>query len=122
MKNLNEAFGWDKYIRPFLYKKLPSRTGWSAVLGTLSALTFIIMVLTSMVLAMYYVPSPDKAWESVQYITNEIPCGNILRGLHHWGAGAMVVLVFLHLVINYLHGSYIRPRHVAGEFIAHVVS
>lgn len=110
MKNLNEAFGWDKYLKPFLYKKLPSKTGWSAVLGTLSALTFIIMVLTGMVLAMYYVPSPDKAWDSVQYITNEIPCGSILRGLHHWGAGAMVLLVFLHLVINYLHGSYIRPR------------
>ena len=94
--------GWDKYLKPFLYKRLPDRTGWSAVLGTLCALTFIVLVMTGMILAFYYVPSPDKAWDSVRYISNDVPLGKILRGLHHWGAGLMVFLVFCHLMVTYV--------------------
>ena len=104
--------GWDKYLKPFLYKRLPDRTGWSAVLGTLCALTFIVLVMTGMILAFYYVPSPDKAWDSVRYISNDVPLGKILRGLHHWGAGLMVFLVFCHLMVTYVHGSYAKPRQL----------
>lgn len=110
--NLCKTLGWDKYIKPFLYKELPPTTGWSAILGTLCALTFIIMVVTGMVLAFYYVPDPDKAWASVKYINDEIALGRIVRGLHHWGAGAMVFLVFCHLMVSYLHGSYAAPRQL----------
>lgn len=108
--NMLKDLGWETHLRPFLYKRLPDGTGWSAVLGTLCALTFLIMVGTGMVLAFYYVPSPDKAWDSVRYISNDVPAGKLLRGLHHWGAGAMVLLVFLHQMVTYFHGSYIRPR------------
>ena len=114
--------GWDAYLKPFLFKKLPSKTGWSAVLGTLCALTFIIMAVTGMILAFYYVPDPDKAWDSVNFISNEVAMGKLLRGLHHWGAGAMVLLVFVHMIISYLHGSYQNPRQLtwvtgAGLFL-----
>lgn len=108
--SLRNTMGWDKYIKPFLNKELPPTTGWSAILGTLCALTFAIMAVTGMVLAFYYVPDPDKAWDSVQYISNELALGGIVRGLHHWGAGAMVLLVFCHLMVSYLHGSYAAPR------------
>ena len=108
--SFRKSIGWDTHLKPFLYKKLPEHTGWSAILGTLCALCFIILALTGMVLAFYYVPSPDKAWDSVQFITNEVPMGNIVRGLHHWGAGAMVLLVFCHLMVTYLHGAYMAPR------------
>ena len=104
--------GWDDHIKPFLYKKLPSKTGWSAVLGTLCAMIFIVMAVTGMILAFYYVPDPDKAWDSVNYISNEVAAGNILRGLHHWGAGAMVLLAFVHMLVSYLHGSYQNPRQL----------
>lgn len=110
--NFRKNIGWDEHIRPFLHKKLPEGTGWSAILGTLCALTFALMAVTGMVLAFYYVPSPDKAWDSVQYISNQVPMGGILRGLHHWGAGAMVLLVFCHLMVSYLHGSYANPRQL----------
>ena len=91
--NIRSDLGWEKYLKPFLYKRLPDGTGWSAVLGTMCALTFMLLVVTGMILAFYYVPSPDKAWDSVQYISNEVPLGNIVRGLHHWSAGLMVLLV-----------------------------
>lgn len=110
--SFRDDIGWDKYLKPFLYKKLPPCTGWSAVLGTLCAGCFIILVLTGMILAFYYVPSPDKAWESVQYISNDVALGGLLRGIHHWAAGAMVLLVFCHLIVTYVHGSYMKPRQV----------
>lgn len=109
---MRNTMGWDKYIKPFLYKELPPETGWSAILGTLCALTFIVMVITGMVLAFYYVPDPGKAWQSVKFINDEVALGRIVRGLHHWGAGAMVFLVFCHLMVSYLHGSYAAPRQV----------
>ena len=105
-----DYIGWSTHLKPFLYKKLPSRTGWSAVLGTLCALLFVILACTGIILAFYYVPSPDKAYDSVQYISNELPAGHILRGLHHWGAGLMVLLVFIHQMVTYFNGSYIKPR------------
>lgn len=108
--NIRSDIGWDSHLKPFLYKRLPDATGWSAVLGTLCALVFIIMVCTGIILAFYYVPSPDKAWDSVKYISNDLPAGRLLRGLHHWGAGAMVLLVFIHQMVSYFHGSYVRPR------------
>lgn len=110
--NLRKTVGWDKYIKPFLFKELPPTTGWSAILGTLCALTFMIMIVTGMILAFYYVPDPDKAWESVKYINDQVALGRIVRGLHHWGAGAMVFLVFCHLMVSYLHGSYAAPRQL----------
>ena len=110
--DLRNTMGWDKYLKPFLFKELPRGTGWSAILGTLCALTFVIMAVTGMILAFYYVPDPDKAWDSVQFINNEVALGKIVRGLHHWGAGAMVLLVFCHLMVSYLHGSYAAPRQI----------
>ena len=83
--NIRSDLGWEKYLKPFLYKRLPDGTGWSAVLGTMCALTFMLLVVTGMILAFYYVPSPDKAWDSVQYISNEVPLGNIVRGVVHIG-------------------------------------
>jgi ubiquinol-cytochrome c reductase cytochrome b subunit len=106
------SIGWETHLKPFLSKRLPSRTGWSAVIGTLCALNFLLLALTGMVLAFYYVPSPEKAWDSVQFISKEVPLGKILRGLHHWGSGSMVSLVCIHLMVSYVHGSYMKPRHI----------
>ncbi len=108
--NIGKHIGWETHLKPFLYKRLPDGTGWSAVLGTLCALVFLLMVVTGIVLAFYYVPSPDKAWNSVRFISNDVAAGQLLRGLHHWGAGAMVLLVFVHQMVTYFHGAYVNPR------------
>ena len=49
--NIRSDLGWEKYLKPFLYKRLPDGTGWSAVLGTMCALTFMLLVVTGMILA-----------------------------------------------------------------------
>ena len=57
-----ERIGWEDGIGPFLFKKLPSRTGWYATLGSLLVVLFGTMFVSGVFLAMYYNPSPDKAY------------------------------------------------------------
>jgi ubiquinol-cytochrome c reductase cytochrome b subunit len=112
MKTLCLRIGWDVHLKPFLYKKLPSNLGWSATLGSLCAILFGVMAISGMFLAMYYSPSPDKAYQSIEYIMTEVPLGSLLRGIHHWGAGAMVLAVFVHLLSVFFSGSFKAPREL----------
>jgi len=116
MRQLKGAFkhriGWDVHLEPFLFKHLPPGTGWSATLGSLCALLFALMTVTGMFLAMYYSPSPDKAYQSIDYIMQEVSLGRVLRGLHHWGAGAMVLAVLAHLSTVFFAGSFKPPREL----------
>lgn len=111
-KNFLENIGWEEHLRPFLYKKLPPGTGWAATLGSLCALLFGMMAVSGLFLAMYYNPSPDKAYQSVDFIMTSVSLGAVLRGIHHWGAGAMVLAVFIHLLSNYFSGSFKAPRQL----------
>ncbi len=108
--SFRDRIGWEPYLKPFLFKKLPPGTTWWATLGSLCMLLFGLMTVTGIFLAMYYNPSPDKAYQSVDYIMKDVPLGAILRGLHHWGAGAMVLVVFIHLLSTFFPGSYQAPR------------
>ena len=112
LKPFLERIGWEKGLRPFLFKKLSPRTGWSATLGSLCVMLFAVQVVTGIFLAMYYNASPDKAYQSVDYIMKDVPLGTLLRGIHHWGASAMVVAVVLHLLSNFFAGTYKAPREV----------
>ncbi|MEJ2724541.1 MAG: cytochrome b N-terminal domain-containing protein [Deltaproteobacteria bacterium] len=109
---ISERIGWSAYLRPFLYKKLPPDLGWSATLGSLCVLLFVVLAVTGMFLAMYYNPSPDKAYQSIDYIMNDVHMGSILRGIHHWAASAMVIAVFLHMLSNYFSGAFKAPREL----------
>ena len=68
--------------------------------------------ITGILLTIYYVPSPQDAYSSVAFITNEITAGWLIRGLHHWGASAMVLLTVLHMVRVIIYGAYKYPREV----------
>lgn len=111
-KTILQRIGWDVHLKSFLYKKLPSNLGWSVTLGSLCAALFLLLGVTGMVLAMYYSPAPDLAYQSIEYIMNDVPMGKLLRGLHHWGAGAMVLAVFLHLFSVFFNGSFKAPREL----------
>ncbi|MEW6666097.1 MAG: cytochrome b N-terminal domain-containing protein [Thermodesulfobacteriota bacterium] len=109
---LAERLGWERHLKPFLEKPLTGDLNWSFTLGGVSALLFGVQALTGMILAMYYNPSADHAYQSIDYIMREVSGGRILRGIHHWGAGAMVILVFVHMVTNFFHGAYKAPREM----------
>jgi quinol-cytochrome oxidoreductase complex cytochrome b subunit len=111
-QDLARRIGWQEHLKPFLYKQLPARTGWSATLGSLCVMLFALLAVSGLGLALYYNPSPDKAYQSVDYIMKAVPSGAILRGLHHWGASAMVLCVFLHLMATFFAGSHQAPREL----------
>lgn len=99
----------------------------SAFVYCFGGLTFLIIVtqiLSGMFLAMYYVPDIVNAYRSVQYITDEVLLGQIVRGMHFWGASLVIIMMFLHMLRVFFTGSYKAPREmnwVVGVLIFFVV-
>ena len=80
---------------------------------------------TGILLRIYYVPTPDHAYDSVQFITTQVPAGWLIRGLHHYGASAMVILTVLHMLRVIFSGAYKFPREITwftGVFLLLVVT
>jgi quinol-cytochrome oxidoreductase complex cytochrome b subunit len=94
------------------YKLAPSYLGIFSCFGGITFFIFILQVVTGILLLVYYVPTTAQAYDSVVYITNDVPFGWLIRGLHHWGANIMIVTVFIHMGKIYFHGIYKNPREL----------
>jgi quinol-cytochrome oxidoreductase complex cytochrome b subunit len=108
---LDERIGWRSVWEAVFIRKVP-KVNLLYTLGSATLFTAINQIVTGILLTIYYVPSPDQAYASVQYITNQVPAGWLIRGLHHWGASAMVLLTVLHMIRVIFYGSYKFPREV----------
>src|SRR5699024_2909423 len=64
--------------------------------GGLTFFVVVIQILSGMFLTMYYVPDIENAWKSVYYLQTEVAHGQIVRGMHHWGASVVIVMLLLH--------------------------
>src|SRR5918998_1375137 len=110
---LDERSGASPIIRYQLWRKVPKGSAWwGATLGVATLFAFLSQVVTGIFLAMYYRPSPSEAYASVAHITNDVFLGEFVRGVHKWGAGVMVICVFLHMGTNFLIGAYKYPREI----------
>lgn len=85
---------------------------WWNTLGSASLFLFIMQGLTGIFLTIYYTPSPDHAYDSIQYIMNDVAFGWMIRGMHHWGSSLMVLVVFIHLVRVFVTASFKYPREL----------
>ena len=83
---------------------------WWWCLGGTPAYLFIVQAITGVLLTFYYVPTPDKAYESVQLITQELRFGWYIRGLHKWSATLMIIALLLHMMRVFFTGAYRKPR------------
>ena len=108
---LDERTSWKKVWEVIFLRKIP-KVNWFYTLGSATLFVAINQVITGILLTIYYVPTPDHAYDSVQYITTQVPLGWLIRGLHHWGASALVVLVGLHMLRVIFFGAYKFPREV----------
>ncbi len=108
---LDERVGWRAIWQTIFLRKVP-KVNWLFTLGSATLFVAVMQGVTGILLTIYYVPTPDHAYDSVQYITTQVTAGWFIRGLHHWGASAMVVLVFLHMLRVILYGAYKYPREV----------
>ena len=88
------------------------KLNWWYTLGFMALFTFILMAVTGMFLAVYYAPTPDHAYDSVKYLTEEVMFGKAVRGLHHYGASAMVIIVCMHMLQVFFYGACKYPREL----------
>jgi ubiquinol-cytochrome c reductase cytochrome b subunit len=119
---VNERTGFDRVWAALFERHIPEAKGpvaWLYTLGSASLFLFAVQAVTGSLLAMNYVPSPDHAYDSVRFIGEKVAFGGFIRGLHHWGASFMVVLVTAHMLRIYFMGSYKYPRE--GTWMVGVV-
>jgi ubiquinol-cytochrome c reductase cytochrome b subunit len=88
------------------------RSGWWYVFGIATLTAFVVQLVTGAVLATMYIPSTESAYDSLEYITETATFGRLLRGMHYFGASAMVVLIGAHMARVFLTGSFKFPREV----------
>jgi quinol-cytochrome oxidoreductase complex cytochrome b subunit/cytochrome c len=108
----DERTGWTLLKQVLFLEPLPGGSRWAAAFGSLLLFSFVLQVVTGILLAMNYAPSADTAWVSVQFIQNEVFLGDLIRALHHWGSSAMVILLLVHLVQVFVWGAYKKPREL----------
>ena len=108
---INERTGISDVYRVVLARKVP-KTGWAYTLGSATLFVAANQIITGILLSIYYVPTPDHAWGSVYYIQYEVLFGWLIRGLHHYGASLMVILVGLHMIRVVVYGAYKYPREI----------
>jgi quinol-cytochrome oxidoreductase complex cytochrome b subunit len=109
---LEERSGLVGALKYFLFRKVPAETNWFHTLGSATLTAFIVQLVTGVILAMYYKPDPDKAYESIEYITNDLTLGWLVRGMHRWGASVFIILLFLHMGRVFLFAAYKYPREL----------
>ena len=109
---LEERSGLVGGIRYFLFRRVPGDIGWAHTLGSATLTAFLVQTVTGVILAMFYKPSPNEAYESIQHITNDVAFGWLVRGMHRWGASVFIILLFFHMARVFLYGAYKYPREL----------
>ena len=109
---LEERSGLVGGVKYFLFRKVPRDTSWFHTLGSATLTAFLVQAVTGVVLAMYYKPDPNSAYQSIQQITNDVTLGWLVRGMHKWGASVFIILMFFHMARVFLFGAYKYPREL----------
>ena len=109
---VDDRTGHRKLIGHLLDEPIQGGARWAYVFGSALLGTFLVQVVTGVALMTSYAPSDKTAWASVHYITFVQTGGWLVRGLHHHGAQAMVILLAAHLLQVATFGAYKKPREV----------
>ena len=108
---VDERLGVKSLVRGFLDRPIPANVGWLNTLGSATLFLILVQIATGIALALFYVPAADHAYESVQHI-DTLAFGTFVRGVHHWSASALVVLIGLHTLRVFFHAAYKYPREL----------
>lgn len=111
---------WVDYIQ----KDLPQHLDWwPYTLGAIPLTLFGLLVTTGLLLTFYYVPSAEKAYESVEQITNEVYLGWFVRGLHKTSVDLMILFLLFHVIRVFITRAYRSPgelKWVSGSIVLFV--
>lgn len=111
-------FGIDRFVEKVLHRRVP-KTPWYYGDGATLMLLLGMQIVTGLLLSLTYSPTPDTAYQSIEYLTSVQWMGWFIRALHYWAAGIMVVMLVVHLFRLILVAAYKAPRE--GTWIIGVV-
>ncbi len=105
--------GISSWLIPLAKHPVPParKSAWLYVFGSATLFCFILQIITGTALASAYVTSSGQAYESLLFITSS-PVGRIVRGIHYFGASAMIILIGIHAIRVYLMAAYKYPRQM----------
>jgi ubiquinol-cytochrome c reductase cytochrome b subunit len=109
---LDDRTGYKLLLHEALNEPIPGGARWRYITGSMLTFAFAVQVITGFFLWTAYSPSTQTAWESVYYIQHVMSCGWLVRGIHHFAAQAMMVLLGLHFLQVVWDGAYRAPREV----------
>src|SRR5881275_2655369 len=110
---LEDRLGLSKIIELGSHKTVPShRYSVFYYLGGMTLFFFLVQVCTGVLLMLYYRPSAEEAFESVEFIMTTVPFGWLIRSVHSWSANLMVFFAFMHLVTVFFMKAYRAPREL----------
>ncbi len=109
----DDRTGTSEFLAPLAKHLVPPDSRWTYVFGSATLFVFILQVITGVSLALMYQPTSASAYASLQYITSEAPLGAVLRGIHYYGASAMIILVGIHMIRVYVLAAYKYPREMS---------
>jgi ubiquinol-cytochrome c reductase cytochrome b subunit len=109
---VDERIPLTTMIRQGLDEEIPGGASFAYTLGSATLAVFVIQMVTGVWQLLYYVPTVDHAYDSINYLRTEVPFGWLIHGLHYWGANAIIVLVGLHIARVFIYGAYKVPREL----------
>jgi ubiquinol-cytochrome c reductase cytochrome b subunit len=104
---------WNKHLAQY---PTPINFNFWYFFGSLAMLVLVNQILTGIWLTMYYNPSAEGAFASVEYIMRDVPYGWLLRYMHSTGASAFFVIIYLHMFRGFIYGSHQKPRELIWLF------
>jgi ubiquinol-cytochrome c reductase cytochrome b subunit len=119
MKMLKRIWAWiddrsgiTEMLNPLIKHLVPPGSKWSYVFGSATLFCLVLQVITGVALSLLYQPSSADAYQSLQFITHKAKFGNVLRGIHYFGASAMIIMVGIHMIRVYITAAYKYPREM----------
>lgn len=110
---MEERMGLGELVKPLMDHLVPRGSSWFYVFGSATLFAFILQIVTGIALSFTYIPSTSQAYQSLKFITDNSSLDHFIRGVHYFGASAMVVLVGLHIIRTFLFASYKYPREAS---------
>ncbi len=100
---------WKQHLSEYY---APKNLNFLYVFGALALVVLVSQIVTGLWLTMFYTPSADHAFASVEYIMRDVNFGWLLRYMHSTGASAFFIVIYMHLYRGLLYGSYKYPREL----------
>ena len=97
------------HLHPVRIRKSGVMLSYTWCMGGLSFFFFLLETVTGVLLMFYYRPTAEYAYVDIVALREHVPLG-LFREMHRWGAHAMVLIVWLHMLRVFLTGSYKPPR------------